>query len=235
MVAREHFRLGCALFFSIGFGFLPGRLAAQTPINSFDGEVKALQSRLVGCPRDPIIFYGSSSIRLWKTLQADFPGYAVLNCGFGGSRLADCVKFAPLLVLPLKPSAIIIYAGDNDLSVGTAPEKVFDSFQQLFILLRNDLPGTPIAFVSVKPSPARAKYLNSILRFNELVDVYMDKKPGCEFIDVCSDMLGNNKQPNPSLFVADQIHLNPAGYQIMRKDIGNFLRDEFPHGMTAHR
>ncbi len=210
-------------------------VAQATPISAFDNEVKALQAKLSGCPRDPIIFYGSSSIRLWKTLQQDFPGYTVLNCGFGGSRLTDCVKFAPLLVLPLKPSAVVIYAGDNDLAVGTAPEKVFDLFQRLFTLLRTDLPETPIAFVSVKPSPARFKYLSNILRFNDLVDSFLDKKPDCEFIDVCSAMLGVDKKPDPSLFAADQIHLSPAGYQIMRKDIGGFLRTEFPHGMTAHR
>jgi lysophospholipase L1-like esterase len=223
------------VLFSAFFGLIVSQAFAGNPVDPFEGEVKALQTRLTSCPKDPIVFYGSSSIRLWKTLQDDFPGYSVLNCGFGGSRLTDCVKFASSLVLPLKPLAIIIYAGDNDLAVGTSPEKVFDSFQQLFTLLHSDLPATPIAFVSVKPSPARAKYLGNILRFNELVDDYLEKKKGCEFIDVCSDMLGLNKQPNPSLFVADQIHLSPAGYQIMRKDIGNFLREEFPHGMTVHR
>ncbi len=210
-------------------------VAQAVPVGAFDSEVKALRARLADAPPDPIIFYGSSSIRLWKTLQQDFPGYTVLNCGFGGSRLTDCVKFAPLLVLPLKPSAVVIYAGDNDLALGTAPEKVFDSFQRLFALLRTDLPETPIAFVSVKPSPARCKYLSNILRFNGLVDSFLDKQQDCEFIDVCSAMLGEDKKPDPSLFAADQVHLSPAGYQIMRKDIGGFLRTEFPHGMTVHR
>src|SRR5208337_3077981 len=36
----------------------------------------------------PVAFYGSSSIRLWETLQEDFPGIGVVNLGFGGSSLA---------------------------------------------------------------------------------------------------------------------------------------------------
>jgi lysophospholipase L1-like esterase len=204
----------------------------RTPPNPLELEIKALEARLSDPPPNPIVFYGSSSIRLWKTLQQDFPGYQVLNCGFGGSRLTDCVKFAPQLILRLKPAAVIIYAGDNDLAVGTPPEKVFNSFQELFRILRSDLPNVPIAFLSVKPSPARMKYFANIERFNEMVDVYLEHKPETEYIDVCSNMLGPDKQPISSLFVGDQIHLSPAGYQILRKDVGDFLREELANTKT---
>ena len=45
------------------------------------------------CP-GAILFVGSSSIRLWKTLELDFPQHIVLNRGFGGSQLADAVHYA---------------------------------------------------------------------------------------------------------------------------------------------
>src|SRR3984893_12225476 len=126
--------------------------------NPCEPESEALQAKLVAPPPRPIVFYGSSSIRLWSTLSQDLPDYAVLNCGFGGSRLTDCLYFAPRVVAPLKPSAVVIYAGDNDLATGAAPEQVFDSFRQLFFALRTTSPELPIAFVSVKPCPARFKY-----------------------------------------------------------------------------
>jgi len=47
-------------------------------------------------PAGCILFVGSSSIRLWKSLAADFPGLPVVNRGFGGSQLADAVNFADL-------------------------------------------------------------------------------------------------------------------------------------------
>src|SRR5580692_4647509 len=78
------------------------------PANPFESEVNALEARLSQLPisSSPVVFYGSSSIRLWKSLQQDFSGYAVLNCGFGGSRLTDCVRYANRIVLPRKPPAI---------------------------------------------------------------------------------------------------------------------------------
>jgi lysophospholipase L1-like esterase len=203
---------------------------SPVPANPFESEITSLQAKLSQSPiaSSPVVFYGSSSIRLWKSLQQDFSGYAVMNCGFGGSRLTDCVRYANRIVLPLKPSAIVIYAGDNDLAVGTPPEKVFKSFQQLFSIFRGYSPSIPIAFVSVKPSPARLMFLDNILKFNRLVEDFLKTQPETEYIDVCSDMLGQDRKPIRSLFVNDQIHLSPAGYQIMRREIGEFLSQECP-------
>jgi hypothetical protein len=112
----------------------PLAVASNAPVaNPFESEVTALEGRLSQSPiaSSPVVFYGSSSIRLWKSLQQDFSGYAVLNCGFGGSRLTDCVRYANRLVIPRKPSAIVIYAGDNDLAGGAPPEKVFQAGYQI--------------------------------------------------------------------------------------------------------
>jgi lysophospholipase L1-like esterase len=202
----------------------------------FESEVSTLESRLSGAQisTNPIIFYGSSSFRLWKSMQQDFPGYPVLNCGFGGSRLTDCVRYANRLVIPRKPAAIVIYAGDNDLALGTPPEQVFQSFQRLFEIFRSYSPSIPIAFVSVKPSPGRLKYLPNIIKFNELVEQYLHAKPETDYIDICSDMLGPDRKPIPSLFVNDQIHLSAAGYKIMRKEIGEFLSEDLPRNREIH-
>jgi lysophospholipase L1-like esterase len=203
---------------------------SPVPANPFESEVTSLEAKLSQSPisSSPIVFYGSSSIRLWKSLQQDFSGYAVLNCGFGGSRLTDCVRYANRIVIPRKPSAIVIYAGDNDLAIGTAPEKVFNSFQQLFAIFRSYSPSIPIAFVSVKPSPARLMFLDNILKFNRLVEDFLKAQPETEYIDVCSDMLGQDRKPIRALFVNDQIHLSAAGYQILRREIGEFLSQECP-------
>jgi lysophospholipase L1-like esterase len=203
--------------------------AAPTPTRdplSFDLEVKKLELRLAGAPQKPIIFYGSSSIRLWSSLQKDFPTYPVVNCGFGGSRLTDCLRFAPNLVLRLHPAAVVIYAGDNDLAQGTSPEAALNSFEKLFSLLRSNDPSLPIAFISVKPSPARFLLLNRIERFNELVDEFLDNEPRTEFIDVYTSMLGPNRQPKPELFREDRLHLNAAGYAIVRREVGEFLSSQ---------
>jgi hypothetical protein len=94
----------------------------------------------------------------------------------------------------------VIYAGDNDLAAGTAPEKAFQSFKQLFAIFRTSYPSIPIAFVSVKPSPARMVFFESILRFNRMVEEFLKTQPETEYIDVCSDMLVQDHKPIQSLF-----------------------------------
>src|SRR5687767_11578633 len=39
----------------------------------------------------PVVFMGSSSIRLWESLGKDFPYHHVVNRGFGGAHLSDSV------------------------------------------------------------------------------------------------------------------------------------------------
>jgi hypothetical protein len=99
-------------------------LASNTPsVGPFEHEVISLENRRLGFSQPPIIFYGSSSIRRWKTLSQDFVGYPVVNCGFGGSRLSDCVRYLSRLVLRLKPAAVVLYAGDNDFA---PPEDILE-------------------------------------------------------------------------------------------------------------
>src|SRR5690348_692468 len=57
-------------------------------------------------PAQPVLFVGSSSIRMWSSLAADFPGHTVINRGFGGSRIADATYYADRLVAPYHPRAI---------------------------------------------------------------------------------------------------------------------------------
>jgi lysophospholipase L1-like esterase len=194
----------------------------------FSQEVDALERGAAHVPQHPIVFYGSSSIRLWKSLGQDFPNYSVVNCGFGGSRLTDCVEYVTPIVLRLKPAAVVIYAGDNDLAQGKLPEQAFASFQQLYRSLRMYSAQMPIAFIAVKPAPARAQNLDNILRFNRLVQGFLQRLPQSRFIDVCSTMLGPDRKPLPALFAQDQIHLSPAGYKIFQRNVSAFLASELP-------
>jgi hypothetical protein len=56
----------------------------RKPFQSEIDEFKKLDG-LQNPPKNPIIFVGSSSFRLWNNLQTDFPAYPILNRGFGGS------------------------------------------------------------------------------------------------------------------------------------------------------
>ena len=87
----------------------------------YEQEILAMEQRLREFPPPAglVVFYGSSSMRMWESLETDFRDVGVLNLAFGGSTLAACVWFFERLIVPRAPRAVVCYAGDNDLvSVG---------------------------------------------------------------------------------------------------------------------
>jgi lysophospholipase L1-like esterase len=137
------------------------------------------------------------------------------------------------LVLRLKPAAVVLYAGDNDLAQGTLPDQAFASFRDLYAALRGYSKRMPIAYISVKPYPARIRYIDNILRFNQMVQAFLQTQPATQYIDICTAMLGPDHKPNPALFAQDQIHLSDLGYQILRRDVSSFLTSEM-HPSSAN-
>src|SRR5688572_9613094 len=75
-----------------------------------------------------IVFVGSSTIRLWD-VKTYFPDLTIINRGFGGSALADAVRYADRIVLPFEPRLVVVYAGDNDIAGGVTSEEVAVEFE----------------------------------------------------------------------------------------------------------
>ena len=113
--------------------FLPGSggMLAQTNSAPFEAEIKAFEAgdKTNPPPKEAILFIGSSSIRLWKTMAQDFPRHKVINRGFGGSQIIDSVNYAERIVIPYHPKQIVLYAGGNDINAGKSPEQVFGDFK----------------------------------------------------------------------------------------------------------
>src|SRR5690606_19142180 len=96
-----------------------------------------------------IVFTGSSSIRLWKTLAKDFPHHNVLNRGFGGSQISDAIQFIDRIVLPYEPRMIVMYCGGIDLNAGESPEQVAGDFRTFTEKVREKLPSLRILYISI--------------------------------------------------------------------------------------
>jgi lysophospholipase L1-like esterase len=175
-------------------------------------------------PSQPIVFVGSSSIRLWKSLAQDFSGLKVLNRGFGGSQLADSAHFADRIVLPYRPRTVVLYAGDNDIAAGVSPEQVRDDFASFVKTVRHQLPDTRIAFISIKPSPSRWKLVEKIRSANQLIEDYCRKGDRLVYIDVFTAMLGDDGRPRDELFVQDRLHMNEKGYAIWTRRVRPHLQ-----------
>ena len=186
-------------------------------MDHYESEVRDLEARLCrNAPATPpVVFYGSSSIRLWSSLAADFPDAPVVNCGFGGSTLEACAWFFPRLVRPLSPAAFVLYAGDNDLGDGREPAFVLE--QLASVLRQLDLLNarTPAALLSIKPSPARWGLRERIERANAGFRVAAGQRPRTRYVDVYAAMLDDGA-PRRELFAEDGLHLSEAGYAVWR-------------------
>ena len=172
-------------------------------------------------PAGGVLFVGSSSIRLWSDLQDQFKDLpVVINRGFGGSELSGCVKNLNRLVIRYRPSTVLVYAGDNDLAAGTAPEEVLHRFTAFVEGVHRELPSTRIAYISIKPSPLRAALMPQIRKTNELIRDYAQRLDDVAFIDVYTPMLDSAGRPRAELFRADSLHLNADGYALWKRVIG---------------
>lgn len=174
-------------------------------------------------PKGCIVFVGSSSIRLWTTLAADFPGFPVVNRGFGGSQLADSVNLAERIIIPYEPRQVVIYAGGNDINAGKPPELVYGDFVALVKKIHSRLPHARIAFIASAPNPRRWSQVEKVQRLNALAEAYCQRH-GLEFINVFPLMLGPDGQPKPDIFVADRLHMNVKGYAIWKEAVAPCLK-----------
>jgi hypothetical protein len=124
----------------------------------------------------------------------------VINRGFGGSTMADCSLFARDLVVRYKPRHVLVYAGDNDLAEGRTPLQVLESFARFANTVRDELPGTRISYISVKPSPSREALLPQIRSTNnDDRGLSAHGWPTADYIDTFTPMLGEDGRPRAEL------------------------------------
>lgn len=191
----------------------------------YEEEVRALeQARATKpLPRNPIIFYGSSSIRLWTSLDADFPTLSPLNLGFGGSTLAACVWFFERIVVPYRPRRLIVYAGDNDLGDGQHPDDVIRSFHALVHKIIIHLGSVSVTFMSIKPSPARQELFDAITYTNEAIRRSLVDRETFSYVDIFHPMLDSAGRPRAELYAEDGLHLSAAGYRVWKHVLSHHL------------
>lgn len=175
-------------------------------------------------PKNGIVFVGSSSFTNWKALETVFKDYKAINRGFGGSTLEQANYYIADLVYPYEPRQVVIYSGENDIaSDHTSALETLNRFATFFTNIRNKYPRAAVLYISIKNSPSRTRYAETMTHTNLLIKNYLAHYNNTHFVDVNSKMLDKNKQLRPELFLEDMLHLNPAGYAIWIKEITPYL------------
>jgi len=176
-------------------------------------------------PRNAILLIGSSSFTKWTDVQDYFPGYTIVNRGFGGSTLLDEIFYVNDIVFPYQPKQIIIYCGENDLASSdtVTAAMVSDRFKQLFQMIRNKTEA-PIAYISMKPSPSRRHLFPKMREGNQLIKDFLATQKNTAFIDVHQKMLDSTGEPMPEIFLDDSLHMNAKGYAIWKKEMEPYMQ-----------
>src|SRR6266481_5731534 len=174
-------------------------------------------------PKGGVVFIGSSTIRLWKSLPQDFPDHHVINRGFGGSEIMDATHFADRIVFPYEPRSVFLRAGGNDIHAGKTPAQVFDDFKEFVATVRAKLPKTEIVFISQSPAIARWSEAENNKTLNKLAEDYVRGKPGLEYVETYDIVFGLDGKIRPELFIEDKLHFNAAGYKLLAERVRTVL------------
>lgn len=207
--------------------------AAAAPETRFSPELAHFAELDQVAPPKPcgFLFTGSSSVRFWKTLDQDVAPYRVINRGFGGSQIADVTLYFDQVVTPYHPRAIFFYAGDNDIHVGRTPDQVVADFQAFLDVKDKRLGATKVYFISLKPSKARWAELAAQSDANAQIKALADKRADLDYVDIVPSMLEGGVPKD--IFVADGLHMTPAGYVLWTGVVRPVVEHEAKTGRTC--
>jgi lysophospholipase L1-like esterase len=189
-----------------------------------DIEVIRKYDNIYPQPKNPILFVGSSSIRLWIDFNKKFGRYGAINRGIGGAVLTDIIYWADDLIFKYQPRKIVLYVGENDLpNATTTPDSVLSRTRKLFQIIRSRMPQVPIIYICPKPSPSRDAFQDKAKAANALVKKFIQEQANATFVDIYSPMLKDGRS-RPELFLEDMLHMNERGYAIWEKKLLKLLK-----------
>lgn len=169
-----------------------------------------------------VVFFGDSITDSWR-LNEYFGDAPYINRGISGQVTSEMLGRFKADVLDLKPKAVVVLAGTNDLARGTAIPTIVGNYTMMAELAK--IHGIRVIFASVLPVSDYHKNVNpdwerSLLRspgninaLNDWLKKYCASN-GLTYLDyhtAMKDMAGMLR----SEIADDGLHPNAAGYRIM--------------------
>lgn len=183
---------------------------------AFEKEVRQISARIdsLGWEEGSTLFTGSSTIRMWNSLETSFSNENILNTGFGGSKASDLKTHLFPLVIRLEPSRVFIYEGDNDVWGDVPVAEIMTSLDEIVNRLQLIDPNMEVYLIEAKPSPSRWEKKENYQIFNQKLKEYCLANQGVEFVPTWEALTDDSGNPRPELYIQDQLHLNEKGYEI---------------------
>lgn len=169
-----------------------------------------------------VVFYGDSITDFWR-LNEYFPGKDFVNRGISGQVTSEMLGRFKADVLDLRPQAVLVLAGTNDLARGTPLPVITNNYTMMAELAK--LHGIKVIFASVLPVSDYHKDQNpdwertrfrppaSIIELNVWLKKYCAAN-GHTYLDYYSSMVDSAGMLRADL-ADDGLHPNAAGYRVM--------------------
>ena len=186
------------------------------------GRYHADNAKLRAMPPEAgrVVFFGDSITDGWKLAQY-FPGKPYVNRGIGGQTTAQMLVRMYPDVIDLKPAAIVILAGTNDIARNNGQQtlkQITDNFQAITELAQ--LHGIKVIWASVLPvsdytqrPKTKQRPPEDILKLNAWLKEYSAKK-GATYLDYFAESVDAKGMLKEGIS-GDGLHPNPKGYEVM--------------------
>lgn len=183
---------------------------------SWEKDIRALEhlDSIETDPENAILFTGSSSIRLWNTIQEDMAPWKVIKRGYGGAKLSDFAFYTPRIIYPHNPAALVIFIA-NDITgspFDKSPHEIKALVRSIHKTIRAKFSSLPVFWIEITPTPSRWAAWPQIQKANQQIQSFCQHHKNIWFIETSKAFLTSGNQLRPELFTSDQLHLNHEGY-----------------------
>jgi hypothetical protein len=209
-----------------------GKYRNLPEVRSWESDIKKFEQldSSQKYPADAILFAGSSSIRLWTSLDKDMSPYHIIQRGYGGAKLSDFAVYAGRIFNPHPCKAIVIFVA-NDIT-GTdqdkTPEEVARLFKSVLKTIRKVHHSTPVFWIEITPTESRWKVWPEIHKANSLIKDICSRQKNTYFIKTDFAFLNEKGLPKDEYFREDKLHLTEKGYavwtEIIKKELDKILK-----------
>ncbi|TDU71375.1 lysophospholipase L1-like esterase [Prosthecobacter fusiformis] len=215
----------CLTAFLVGSSLLALEPTPRPNPERFSKEIAAFSAQ--PAQSGGIVFTGSSSIRLWKTLEKDFANLPVLNRGFGGSVANDLVVHFDTLVARHEPKLIVTYTGSNDINAGLTVEETLSDYTRFLNKVHEQLPEARVIITSVKIGEKRITQIPQVHEVNRQLKMWAEDHDWARYVDCTSYLADEKGHPIRIYYAKDLLHLSPEGYVEWTKILDPILREEW--------
>lgn len=195
-------------------------LPGAGPIRRYDWfqnlwkDLHAKWAKSAAADQGAVVFLGDSITQGWgDDFQGLFPGMHFANRGISGDTTRGMLIRLKADVIALKPRAVVMLMGTNDLEEKAEPETIAGNLKLIIAELHKAAPETPIVLCLVFPSSeTKSRPADKIKEINRL---YSKAVRGDALVTVLDTwtLFANEKGDAKAEEMPDLLHLNDVGYQ----------------------